>query len=288
MVRLVKILCAMKSRVKNSVKQFILPKNILAPVAYTLALILFVFIFNPKTATAQISLAQAQAKIEAANNFYNQASYDTAVQLYQQVIEAGYASDMLYYNLGNALYKLRDIPSAILYYEKASKLNPNDEDIIQNLEIANSQIIDKIEPLPELFLKTWWRTFYTMFNADAWAWISIAFLATLLILAFIFMTSGRQFLKKLSFFLGLLVLLLTLGAFGLASQKYYYTQQTNEAIIFTPTITVKSSPGASSVDLFVLHAGTKVKLLDKTVGWNKIRIANGSVGWLPDESMKGI
>ncbi len=281
-------LIAMKCRDNIRMKQKVNIKRSLSPATLTVAFILFAFIFYPKPTTAQISLEQAQAKIEAANNFYNQASYDTAVQLYQQVIDAGYASDRLYYNLGNAFYKLRDIPSAILYYEKASKLNPNDEDIAQNLEIANSQIIDKIEPLPQLFLKNWWRTFYTMFNANAWAWISVVLLASLLVLLFIFLTTRRQFLKKISFFLGLLMLLLTLGAFGLASQKYYYTQQINEAIIFTPTITVKSSPGASSVDLFVLHAGTKVRLLDKTVGWNKIRIANGSVGWLPDESMKGI
>lgn len=250
-------------------------------------LLLLAFFLNTNITEAQTSVESAKKTIETANILYNQASYDTAVHLYEQVLAAGYESDWLYYNLGNAYYKLRDLPSAILYYEKASKLNPNDEDIKKNLEIANSQIIDKIEPLPQLFLKNWWNAFYTMVNADTWAWISMSFFAILLVMLFLFLTTSHG-LKKFSFFMGLLSLLFTLAAFGLASQKYYYTQQTNEAIIFTPTITVKSSPGATSVDLFVLHAGTKVRLLDKTVGWNKIRIANGSVGWLPDESMKGI
>ena len=59
-----------------------------------------------------------------------------------------------------------------------------------------------------------------------------------------------------------------------------------QAIIMTPTVNVKSSPNEASVDLFVLHEGTKVDVLETESGWNKIRIANGSVGWLSEDAMR--
>lgn len=243
-------------------------------------------IFAPLLLKAEIT--EAEKLMQVANEQYNEARYDSALIIYNEIIESGKTSPELLYNTANAYYKLRDIPSAILYYEKALKIAPNDEDIIHNLEVANGQIIDKIEPVPQLFFKNWWHTFYTMFPADLWAVISLISFAVLLIFALIFLLSHNKIWRKIGFFTGLLLLLITLGTFGMASQKYYYTKQTNEAIIFTPTITVKSSPSASSVDLFVLHEGTKVSLLDEVDNWQKIRIANGSVGWLPAEASKGI
>jgi len=254
--------------------------------AMILSSFVLVLFFAPFTLKAD--LVESEKLLQAANEQYNEARYDSALILYTQLIEAGKTSPELLYNTANAYYKLRDIPSAILYYEKASKIAPDDEDILHNLQIANSQIIDKIEPVPQLFFKNWWETFYTMFPADLWAVISLISFAILLIFILLFLLSHNKLWRKIGFFTGLFLLLITLGTFGMASQKYYYTKQTNEAIIFTPTITVKSSPSASSVDLFVLHEGTKVSLLDEVDGWQKIRIANGSVGWLPSDVSKGI
>jgi len=247
---------------------------------------LLAIFFNSFKLSAEIM--PPEKLFQNANEQYNLARYDSALILYNQLFEAGKTSPELLYNMGNAYYKLRDIPSAILFYEKARKIAPNDEDILHNLQIANSLILDKIEPVPQLFFKSWWETFYTMFPADLWAVISLISLGILLFFVLLFLLSHNKMWRKLGFFSGLFMLLITLGTFGMASQKYYYTRQTNEAIIFTSTITVKSSPSASSVDLFVLHEGTKVSLLDKLDGWQKIRIANGSVGWLPAEASKGI
>lgn len=223
-----------------------------------------------------------------AHQQYNEANFDSALVVYQSIYEDGFTSAELLYNIGNTYYKLRQIPSAILFYERALKLAPTDPDISHNLSIANSRIIDKIEPVPQLFFKNWWETFYKMFSADWWAIISLIFLALFLTLLFTFIISENQSMRKISFFSGILILLIMIGTFGMASQKYYYTKSINEAIVFTPTITVKSSPSASSVDLFVLHEGTKVSLLDEVDGWKEIKIANGSVGWMPSESLKGI
>ncbi len=222
------------------------------------------------------------------NQQYNEANFDSALVAYNKIYESGHTSAELLYNIGNAHFKLRQIPAAILFYEKALKLSPNDADIMHNLSIANSRIVDKIEPVPQLFFKNWWDTFYKMFSADWWAIISLISLGFLLALTFVFIVSENRSSRKIAFFLGLIFLLITTGTIGMASQKYYYTKSVNEAIVFTPTITVKSSPSASSVDLFVLHEGTKVSLLDEVDGWKEIKIANGSVGWMPSESLRGI
>ncbi len=223
-----------------------------------------------------------------ANQEYANEMYTNAIDDYQLIIQTGVESAELYFNLGNAYFKSNDIPSAILYYEKAKKLKPNDEDINFNLNVANTQIVDKIEPVPELFLKQWWRSIYNIFNADTWAMISvIGFILFFVLLAF-YLLSKYIVIRKSAFYAGLIVLFLTLFNFTIAFQKYNILKHQKEAIVFVPTITVKSSPNQNSVDLFVIHEGAKVKILEKVGNWNEIKIANGSVGWLPAEALKDI
>jgi tetratricopeptide (TPR) repeat protein len=226
--------------------------------------------------------------MQTANNAYNEGLYDSAINVYHQVEEMNLESSALYYNMGNAYFKSNDIASAILYYEKAKKLDPNNEDIEYNLNIANSMIVDKIERVPELFLKKWWTYFYNMFNADTWTALSLASWFILIFFIGLFILTRRRSIRKVAFYFGLLFLFTSIASFGLASQKYYYGKEHQEAIIFTPTITVKSSPTTSAVDLFVVHEGTKVRILDEVNEWVKIRIQDGSVGWMPMGSVREI
>jgi tetratricopeptide (TPR) repeat protein len=222
------------------------------------------------------------------NNAYNEGMYDSALNVYHQIEKENMASTSLFYNTGNAYFKKNDVASAILYFEKAKKLSPNDEDIEYNLGIANSMIVDKIEKVPELFYKKWWNYFYNMFNADTWTVISLFSWFVLIFFVSLFIITGTRSVRKLAFYLGLFFLFTSVATFGLASQKYYYGKEHSEAIIFTPTITVKSSPTMTAVDLFVIHEGTKVRILDELQEWTKIRIQDGSVGWLPANSLKEI
>lgn len=226
--------------------------------------------------------------IQEANSAYNQGLYDSAIILYNEVVLAKMESPYLYYNLGNAYFKNNNLPKAILYFEKAKKLAPTDEEIEYNLNIANSMIVDKIERVPEMFYKHWWNYFYNLFNADIWTVLSLSIWTIFIVLLGFFILGKSRRSKKLSFYLASLFLFGSIISFGLASQKYYYTKENKEAIIFTPTITVKSSPTKNSVDLFVIHEGTKVKIIDKVDNWNKIKILDGSVGWLPSESLEAI
>ena len=223
-----------------------------------------------------------------ANLAYDNGYFQEAADNYLLIKDSGYESADLYFNMGNAYYKLNNFPSAILYYEKAKKLDPNNEDITFNLGVANAKIVDKIEPVPELFFKTWWRSFYNMFSANTWAIISVvSFMVFFILLAF-YLLSRITPIRKLAFYSGLFVLFITLFTFSLSYQKYHTFHHENYAIVFTPTITVKSSPNPNSVDLFVIHEGAKVQIKDNVGSWVEIRIANGSVGWLPSESLQKI
>ena len=249
---------------------------------YTLLILCLLAMIGWNTIQAQ---ENGEEWFEQANAAYNSGSYDTAVMLYEKILATEMESVPLYYNMGNAYYKKREYPMAIYYYEKALKLDPSNEDVKTNLAIANLAIVDKVEPMPQPFFVRGWRSTRALLSGDHWAWCSIAAFALLLVALFLFLRSRRMGLRKLGFFAGIVFLIV----FGLsvifAAQLKNAAFRQDQAIIMTPTVTVKSSPNETSVDLFVLHEGSKVALLETSNGWNKIRIANGSVGWLEADKM---
>lgn len=226
--------------------------------------------------------------ISEANNAYNQGLYDSALTIYQKVLDEGYESGELYYNIGNSYYKNNDIASAILYYEKAKKLLPNDENIAYNLNIANSMIVDKIERVPQLFYERWWNFFYNMLDADTGAILTLILFSIFIFFLGWFIVSKTRGRRKLSFYFGIILLVLTITSTSLTYQKYISGLTQNEAIVFDLSVTVKSSPTQNAVDLFVIHEGTKVQIIDRIDNWAEIKITNGSVGWLPIKAIKEI
>lgn len=223
--------------------------------------------------------------IEQANAAYNMGKYDSAKIVYEKILSTDMESVPLYFNLGNTYYKMHEYPMAIYYYEKALKLDPSNEEVQTNLAIANHAIVDKIEPVPQSFIVKFWCNTRALLSGDQWAWCSIAFFALLLVSAFLFLRSRKIGFRKLGFFAGIVFLLVFALSVVFAAQQKYASENQDQAIIMAPTVTVKSSPNSASVDLFVLHEGTKVTVLESSDGWNKVRIANGSVGWLEVDKM---
>lgn len=232
--------------------------------------------------------ADNQQIIRQANKVYSAGEYKMAASLYEKVINSGFTAPELYYNLGNAYFKMNELPSAILYYEKARKLKPNDDYIETNLKISNAKIIDKIEPVPVLFYKRWWKSLQIMFSLNGWAAIIITGTFLFLALLAIYLISGKLMIRKISFWSSVIVFVLTFFSFGLAYHRYRIIQTEQEAIIFTPSITIKSSPDENSTDLFVIHEGTKVSITDHVNDWLEIKIANGNVGWVKNDVLKTI
>jgi tetratricopeptide (TPR) repeat protein len=250
---------------------------------YTIIIILLLLL----TGFSGYSLGQ-QENIVKANKAYSAGSYTTAADLYNKVVAGGYEAPELYYNLGNAYFKMNDYARAILWYERAKRLDPGNEDIDFNLNVANTKISDKIDPLPELFYKRWLNGILHLYSVDMWATLGIFMFIAGLLGGVLYLVSHILILRKIGFWSAVVLLLLAVFSLLFAWSSYSFTKSTMEAIVFAPTITVKSSPDDKSTDLFVVHEGTKVRLLDNINGWYEIRIANGSVGWLPVTSLEKI
>lgn len=245
-------------------------------------LILFVSLFGMITHAFAIDPI---ASIKEANNLYSKNQFEQAVKLYKSVCEQGYASSELYFNLGNAYFKTNSIKEAILYYERAKLLDPGDKDIEFNLEMAHSLTVDKINALPELFFITWIKWFRDVLSVDGWTIIClIAFIFALAALL-LYLLSGRIGWKKIGFWFGVLAFIISFTSFAMSSQLKNMQTANNTAIVFTSSVTLKSSPADSGTNLFILHEGTKVEILDKVGDWRWVRIADGNRGWIKISDM---
>lgn len=226
-----------------------------------------------------------QDSIAKANQSYNNKDYKAAVKTYSSVLSLGYTSPELYYNLGNAYYKDDKIALAIVNYEKALKIRPGFDDAKYNLKMANKLIIDKIEAVPEFFLVSWFKSVVSMYSYDKWAYMSVTLFALSLILLSVYFYSHKLVLRKVSFFTAVFGFFVVVLTFWFAGKQYNYQEKTRYAIVYETAITVKSSPSDDGTDIFPLHEGTKVKMLDRVGEWVEIKIADGKQGWLNKESL---
>lgn len=227
--------------------------------------------------------------IDSAKNAYAEQNYEKAIGFYEKVLDKDLESAELYYNLGNAYYKLHDMASAILNYERAKQLAPNDDDIQYNLELARKQITDNIEPIPEFFLLRWAEEALDFFSSNTWALISLISFVAFLVLFSVYFYSGKLGVKKSSFWIGVIALLISIASFSFSYQQKQDIVNNREAIVFSPKVTVKSSPSESGTGLFVIHRGVKVQIVDDEIkGWYEVKLADGNTGWLKRETVEPI
>lgn len=232
------------------------------------------------TLLVSISSFASDQLFEKANKAYNNSDYTSAIALYDSILTIGLESSELYYNLGNCHYKAQDWANAIWHYEKCLKLERNDK-TIQNLELANLKIIDRIEDIPQLFYKKWWSSFISIFNTFSWQLISILIIWLALTIKIL-----SQFTNyKKEHFLSILYSLALISVFATYS-SYQRNITKKEAIIFTSSVVVNSAPTTNSTNLFSLHSGSKIEILDTIGEWINIKIANGNSGWILQNSIK--
>ncbi len=232
--------------------------------------------------------AQEADSLLKANDLYAKGNFQDAAVVYENILNQGFESAELYYNLGNAYYKQNVVAKAILYYEKALHLAPNDEDIKYNLELVNRFVVDKIEVLPVFFITEWIRNMRNIFKSDIWAIVSIGtFILTLIFISLYLYSRGLAF-KKFSFWISLMFILITVVSFIFSYQQKRKILSGGSAIVISPSVTVKSSPDVSGTDLFVIHEGTKVWIEDKISDWKEIKLSDGSKGWLKVEDIETI
>jgi tetratricopeptide (TPR) repeat protein len=222
------------------------------------------------------------------NQQYAKSNFQDAVKTYQQILNSGYQSAVVYFNLGNAYYKLDDIPDALLYYEKAHKLAPGDEDINFNIQLTNLKTADKVEQEPEFFVTKWWHGLILYFPVSTSAVLSILLLLAGFATLILYLFAGSGFVKKLSFYSGIVLIVVALVGMFITNQQANYFNNHHQAIIFGSSVTVKASPDANAKPLFVVHEGTKVNLLQNNNGWIEIELPNGNAGWIAESDAKEI
>lgn len=219
---------------------------------------------------------------------YSAEDYASAIASYSIIEDKGLSSAALYYNMANAYFKSEQIAKAILYYNRALRLDPSDEDIRHNLEYAEQQTRDSIERIPEFFLTEWMRSLRQTMGGDVWTILSLVALALMLAMALVYLLAQRLSLRKVGFYMmAVFALLFVLGtAFAWSARSEMVGER--DAIIMSSSVAVKSSPDRSSTELFVLHEGTKVRTGETVDGWVEIRISDGRKGWIETSRMERI
>ena len=218
---------------------------------------------------------------------YTAGDWDRALADWNDVAATGLRSKELYYNLGNAYFKNGETARAILNYERASRLDPSDADVRYNLEFARSLTQDRIDEVPEFILKTWIRKMGYLLSSNAWAVLSLVLLALALALVLLFLLGPSAGARRAGFFAGIAALLLALMGWGFARSQKAGAERHDSAIVLRPVTSVTSSPSADAAkSLFILHEGTKVKVLDVVSGYTDIELSDGRRGWLPSADIE--
>jgi tetratricopeptide (TPR) repeat protein len=244
-----------------------------------LIIILFIIIANNV-------FGQADSLLSKANRLYEEKRFEEAAITYESIIDSGYEAYQVYYNLANAYFKSHKLGKAILNYERAHKLNTSDEDVIYNLEIARSMVVDKINEIPPFFLKIWINNIARIFTPTIWLYISITTFIIGLLLFLIYFLARKISFKKLGFWIGVIMIVLSLSSFIFGQKCKKIIDEKNFAIIIESSVTAKSSPDDSGTNLFSIHEGTKVEIISKVGQWVEIRIADGNKGWMPENLLE--
>lgn len=218
---------------------------------------------------------------------YSAGRWNDAAEAWEGIYDAGIRGPEIYYNLASAYFKLGETGKAVLFYERALKADPSNKDIRYNLEFVRGTTQDRIEDVPEFILTTWIKKVKYLFSSDFWAVLSLLFFAATLALLLLFLLGSSTGARRTGFFTGIAALLIAILCFAAAASQNADALRNDEAIVMRPVSSVKSSPSSDAAkDLFILHEGTKVKLLDEVGGWMNIELSDGRQGWIATKDIE--
>lgn len=223
---------------------------------------------------------------KSANDLYKNDKLEEAIELYKKIETKGLVSSELFYNLGNSYYKLNKVGPSIYYYEKALKMNPLNEDVKNNLVFARRLALDNIEELPKTVFQRINKNVLQKLSYNQWAIVVVVFsiLGSLLFLLFYFASSPSK--KRFYFVTSSLSFVLLIFSFLITYNQYSLSRNNKVAIIFAEKTEVRNAPTLNSEEVFTLHEGTKVIVLDAIDNWKKIKLADGKLGWIISEEIK--
>ena len=236
----------------------------------------------------KMAAADAQQVFATANQAYQSGNYRAAADGYESILKSGNVfSKELFFNLGNAYFRLNNIGLSLLNYERALRLDPSDSEIQQNLVVARSRVSDDIEPVTTVFFMRWWQSLRNLFPADTWSIFGLFFIWFGAGGFAIWLLDSERQRKKYGFLTGLVAIPLSIILFLLA-QSAATVMQTPFAIVLTHETNLKNAPDPNATTINMLHEGLKVEILDKIGSMTKIKLPNGEDGWLPTTDVEKI
>lgn len=246
----------------------------------------FTAVFLLFTCFAMMAQNSQDELFKQGNELYRSEKFEKAISIYKQIEKAGTVSSELYFNLGNAHYKLNHVAESVYNYEKALKINPLNKDAAVNLVFAKRMTIDVIEELPKSFSQKLNESFIQKLTYNEWAIVVVVFsiLSTLFFLLFYFSYIPLQ--KRMYFIVSGISVIVFFTSLFVAYSEYQRSINTVEAIVFSEKVDVKDAPISNGEIIFELHEGTKVAVLEKVDSWKKIRIADGKIGWVNANSIQ--
>ncbi|HPJ91875.1 MAG TPA: tetratricopeptide repeat protein [Bacteroidales bacterium] len=230
--------------------------------------------------------AKSDSTFINANKAYTQKNYTLAIQLYNEVLADGYKNADVYYNLGNAYFKNGELSKAILFYERALRLDPSNKDIQHNLAFANQKIVDEIDIIPEIFIKRWINNTIGLLSSNGWAVLSIVFLILMLSIIALMLLSSVYRKRIILFLTAVVVFILLTVSISFSFLQYKQLIKKDEAIITQLSVAVKSMPDSSGTELFTIHEGLKVSVTDAVDTWVEIALPNGNKGWIESNALE--
>ncbi len=245
---------------------------------FLLALLMFFMSFSV--------FSQNETLFEQGKELYKNGKYQQAINAWMKILEHGEHSAELYFNLGNAQYKMNHIGPSVYYYEKALQLSPNDPDIKNNLAFAENARIDAIEPLPQSVFSKWYESFSGIFTFNGWAIIAVAFAIGFVALFLFYYFAFAEKKKRLLFVGAMLAGSFLVASLTMAFLTYGDYTKNQPAIIFASEIEIKTEPTLGSNVAFKLHEGTKVQILAQDGNWFRIVLEDGKDGWIPASDLK--
>jgi len=230
---------------------------------------------------------EAEATKTRADDAYEQGELDEAIGLYESLTEE-YHSASVEFNLGNAYFRQKRIPNAILHYERAMRVDPSSVDVQHNLTLARNLTVDRVESEADSGITEWWNSKLLSLGETNWALLGIlfAFVFAGLIVLFYWrrQSNWRQMYVGLAGLSLILCLLLTYFSFA----AHIAMTARDAAVIMNPKVDILSAPNAGSTELFVLHEGTRVRVVQDSGPWLNISLPNGLVGWVKKEDVEVI